>query len=63
MTQSANDSDRLLRTGEAARLLETSEATVRNLARAGRLEYEETPLGKLFRRSAVEQLRDERQAA
>lgn len=63
MAQAARESDRLLRTGEAARLLGTSEATVRNLAKAGRLEYEDTPLGKLFPLRAVEQLREERKAA
>lgn len=57
-------SDERLSSGQAARLLEVSPITVARMARDGRLAFEETPHGyRTFRRSDIEQLREERAAA
>lgn len=53
---------RLLRTGEAARILEVSDVTVRAMVREGKLAAQETPLGMLFDPAEVERVRAERAA-
>lgn len=56
-------SDARLSSGQAARLLEVSPITVARMARAGRLDFEETPHGyRTFRRADIEALRQERAA-
>jgi DNA-binding transcriptional MerR regulator len=54
--------DDFLTTSTSARILDTSESGVRYLERTGKLQAVRTASGiRLFERSAVEQLRDERQ--
>lgn len=47
---------------EAANLLGISSNRVRQLADAGKLVAERSPLGRLISRASVEQLREEREA-
>jgi len=43
-------------TGQVARRLGLSEARIGQLARAGRLPFRQTPLGRLFDRDAIEEI-------
>jgi excisionase family DNA binding protein len=53
----------MLSSSQAARLLEVSSERVRQLADAGKLPCERTPLGRLFDRADVEALAAERREA
>jgi excisionase family DNA binding protein len=55
--------ERLMSPKEAALQLGISTERLRQLARAGRIDYLETPLGRLFLRDDVERLRNQRAGA
>ena len=51
----------LLAPHEAARLLKVTPQRVAQLAKAGKLPFEQTPLGRVYHRTDVEALRLQRQ--
>jgi hypothetical protein len=57
---SGREDERVLSTAQAARILDVTPGRVLQLARAGRLQFTWTPLGRLFVQADVERLARER---
>jgi len=52
-----------VRAGEAAEILGVSSSRIRQLSLAGRLRHKQTPMGRIYRRTAIEALAEERRVS